>query len=132
MAVTIYGSYSSLEAVIELPSPQYDDTVGLEVKLLYYEAMDGTPYSYKQTNNERRIVMEFNNVKKSVLLSLNELLAAYFDEFVKIIDHRDRTWRAKILSPEHSFTVDWIRKQPDTQRHEGGSFTLEFVGEVIE
>ncbi len=120
--------YAAPDTVVLLPNPVFGDSRALDVDLKHYQTLNGTRYTYIKTSANRRLTYTWEVLGRGKMLELEEFFQAYAGEFIKIIDHNSKVWKASIVEGASQFTTTQLSRNAGGPRTESGSITLEFIG----
>lgn len=124
--------YSGVVTTIYVPNPEFSDTKGLASSINFVEAMDGTLFATKITNEDHQITFSWSGVTKQKMVEIQEFVKAFIGVYIKLTDHRNRIWKLVILDIPAEFTVDNLRLNPtNSLRNEVGSLSITMVGRLI-
>ena len=134
--IRIDAPYKAVERISFMPNPDFTNEEGYSVTAFVNRAVDGTIYSYiRRPDTDTKILsLGWTRFGRGKMLELIELLREYAGDYVKLTDHLDRVWKVIISNNDTTFTIDG-RTFPcgggTTGRHEGTSFGLQFIGEIV-
>lgn len=119
--VTITAPYPQLYVTINLPDPEYGDSIGNPVNMVTKYTMTGDLYTHKKTNNHKKIIFNFE-LNRNRAAALIEFIKSYLSSKVKINDHTGKIWLGYILTDPIPF---------ETNNGEVVSVEFEFEGEQL-
>jgi hypothetical protein len=125
--VQFEAPYATPATVTLLPDPEFADSRALEVNLNYQQTLDGTRYTYVKQTDNIRLIYSWDTLGRGKLLELEEFFQAYAGEFIRIIDHNNKIWKAAIAPGELSFETTKLTRSAGGPRTESGTITLEFI-----
>lgn len=130
MSIHLTGSWDLPAVTIRLPNPEFGDYDSPTNEMKLAKAMDGTVRTFIKTKDGRR-KFNFNfRLTRSKLLEVREFYRAHIDDFIRIEDHLNRTWKAKFainpidLESTQSYRGANVQSTGDSI----GQVTLEFEG----
>lgn len=131
MSVRLEAPYGSVAQITFLPNPELADEEGLDVLTIVRKAMDNTLYSYNRRpdDDKKRVSLNFNNIARTKILEIIEFIELYAGGFIRLVDHRNRSWKVILETNPTEFNVD--KRASPAGGNESGSFTLVFLGKIV-
>lgn len=87
-----------MQITIELPSPNWSDSVALTASLQVLRAMNGAQYTYVHERGGRKRLQWDFTVARHKALELRAFLKVYYRLKVQIVDHNDVTWTGYLIN----------------------------------
>ena len=88
----IRAPYPSMNVMVELPSPNWSDSVALTASLQVLHAMNGVQYTYvRERGGRKRLQWDFT-IARHKALELRAFLKVYYHIQMEIIDHSEAHW----------------------------------------
>jgi hypothetical protein len=106
---------------IVLPSPELNDTHGLDMGLVVKRAYDGGRITYIRTPVIATLNLQFAHINRVKAEEMYQFLKNTKGKEIEMIDHQGYIWRGYIPTPIHKFTHTARRNN---------TFTIEFEGHV--
>jgi hypothetical protein len=88
----IRAPYPAAQVTVELPSPQWSDSVALASTLQVLRSMNGVQYTYVHERNGRKKLQWDFTIARNKALELRAFLKVYYRFQVQVVDHNDATW----------------------------------------
>ena len=88
----IQAPHPALQVTLELPSPNWSDSVALVSSLQVLRAMNGASYTYVHERGGRKRLQWDFTIARNKALELRAFLKVYYRSKVQIVDHNDDTW----------------------------------------
>lgn len=94
----IRAPYPSIQITLELPSPDWSDSVALTSTLQVLRSMNGAKYTYVHERNGRKKLQWDFRIARHKALELRAFLKTYYRFRVQIIDHNDDSWIGYLIN----------------------------------
>lgn len=88
----IRAPYPSMHVTVELPSPNWSDSVALTSSLQLLHAMNGVQYTYVRDRGGRKKLQWDFILSRHKALELRAFLKVYYSTQMEIIDHSEAHW----------------------------------------
>ena len=88
----IKGPYPSIQVSLELPSPNWSDSVALTSTLQVLRTMNGGSYTYVHSRDGRKRLQWDFTVSRHKALELRAFLKVYYRFKLQVVDHNNEVW----------------------------------------
>lgn len=131
MSIRLEAPYGGVTQITFLPNPSLADEEGLDVLTIVRKAMDNTTYSYNRRPaiDKKKITFNFKDIARAKILEVIEFIELYAGGFIRLVDHRDRSWKVILETNPTEFNIN--KRASPAGGSESGSFTLVFLGKII-
>jgi hypothetical protein len=119
--VTLTAPYPQLYVTINLPDPEFGDSIGNPSQMVSKYTMTGNLYTHKKTNQNKKLLFEFI-LSRGRAAALIEFIKSYLSSKIKINDHMGKIWLGYIITDPISFEIN---------EGEFVSVEFEFEGEEV-
>jgi hypothetical protein len=113
--MSVILAYQSTQVVLR--SPEMNDAVIIPLRATIKRAMNGDPWTYRQTPIKKKWVMNFANMNRNKIIEMDNLIKQSMGHEILLIDHFDMTYHVKIT------TTPWTAVHSSRRNN---TFTLEF------
>ena len=128
MSITFQYPYATPILTLTLRNPELGDSEGLDIKTQFQITMNGDVHSHRRTPENKKLLMTFRNITKSLTLDLRNFIKISSGSEIKYTDYNSVIWRGYIINnPIESATESKI---VDGTCIEVSTFTLEFNGSI--
>ncbi len=93
----ITAPYPELYVTINLPDPEFGDSIGGKTTISSQYTMTGSLYTHKKTNVNKKMIFGFS-LSRGRAASLIEFIKSYLGSKIKINDHLDNVWVGYFIS----------------------------------
>jgi len=112
---------------IKLPNPQLGDEEGLTSTMVSKRSMDGTLYTYVQTNSNTKLELQFI-LTRSKGEEFKRFLFTYVSQQLELVDHLSRRWLGYVTTNPINFIT--ARRGAPGGGNELMEVSIEFEGEI--
>jgi hypothetical protein len=95
MSVYLTAPYESPAVTTRLPNPEFGDYDAPMNEITIAKSMNNTLRTFLKSKDGRRKLNFTFNLTRGKAIELYEFYRAHIDDYIKIEDHRDRTWKGK-------------------------------------
>ena len=93
----ITAPYPQLYVSINLPDPEWGDSIGSTTTIDSKYTMTGDLYTHKKTSNSKKMIFGFS-LSRGRAASLIEFIKSYLGSKIKINDHTDKVWIGNFIT----------------------------------
>jgi hypothetical protein len=130
MSFYLTATFDAPAVTTRLPNPTFGDWDSPTHEVIIAKSMNDTLRTFVKSKDGRRKINFGFNLTRAKAIELLEFYRAHIDDFIRIDDHLDRTWKAKFavnpidLESTKSLTDGPLQSTGDSM----GQVTLEFEG----
>lgn len=123
--IVIAAPYEGPTTYTAMPNPALGDEETIDFQVNSFITMDGDERAYLQKQGKRILKYNFVKLGQGKILEFIELIKAYPDSFMRLIDHNGVEWKVQFAEPEVAYAMS-LRAGVDG--YEYGDLEVQFIG----
>lgn len=126
--ISLQAPYPAVQTTSILPNPQFSDVESLTSTMVLKKSLNNTRRTYVSNTGLRMLTYSFR-LTRGKALELREFIKAYFNQPVRLVNHKDETWIVYFTS--NPFEFNGTERAVGVPGNEMQTITLNFEGELI-
>jgi len=126
MSVILLAPLPTPTTMTILPNPEFGDGETPKHSATFYQAMDGTLYSYVKSNDRSELTYTFTLARPKAL-ELRAFIRSYYRAKIRLVNHKNETWEGYLTGDPFEFKSGSLRSLPGGYDPDQ-SITLTFEG----
>lgn len=105
--ISLQAPYNNIAMTTFLPSPTFNDTLGLGLEMVIKKSINNTRYTYVKNKGKDKfnytILMDYQKA-----LELQHFFELYITDYIKLTNHLNEIWKVRVVSDPFTYGLKTI------------------------